>query len=167
MPGDDLALLRMPDIELLGIIRVICEAIDERTTGKKFDSQTKHVAGSQNCKTNKDQKVKLHEGNSNKDKTNTPDYLISSRIKIFYFNPSDNKEADKRASEAITNRIHNEFINLFSGTDCFKGKLSLQVEEGSHLYPAPPTGSGLCFTKATERRAGAATETKNHCPIRC
>ena len=39
MPVDDPALLGMPDIELLGIIRVMCETIDNKTTGKKFDVQ--------------------------------------------------------------------------------------------------------------------------------
>ena len=37
------------------------------------------------------------------------------------YNSSDNKEADKRVSEAIRNRICNEFNNLFSTIDCFRG----------------------------------------------
>ena len=39
---------------------------------------------------------------------------MQTKIKIpDYFNSSDNKEAGKRASEAITNRIHNELM-IFS-----------------------------------------------------
>ena len=49
-----------------------------------------------------------------------------------YFNSSDNKEEGKRTSEAITNRIHSEFSNLFSVVE------SLQVKEGSHSYGVPP-----------------------------
>ena len=30
-----------------------------------------------------------------------------------YFNSSDNKEADKRVSEAVTNKLQNEFNDLF------------------------------------------------------
>ena len=50
-----------------------------------------------------------------------PDYLNSSNVKTNmpnYYNSSDNKEADKRVGEAITNRICNEFSNLFSGIGC-------------------------------------------------
>ena len=44
--GNGPALLRMPDIELLSIIRVMCETTDNKTTGRKFDVQTTHVADS-------------------------------------------------------------------------------------------------------------------------
>ena len=39
------------------------------------------------------------------DKINMPDY----------FRPSANKAADKRASEVLTNKIHNEFSNVGVG----------------------------------------------------
>ena len=55
-----------------------------------------------------------------------------------YFNSSDNKEADKRAREAISNRIHKEVNNFFCGVGCFKGMFSLQVKEGSCPYQASP-----------------------------
>ena len=54
MQDDFPALLCMPDTELLGITRVMCETIGNKTTSKKLDLQAKHVVGSQNCKTNKD-----------------------------------------------------------------------------------------------------------------
>ena len=46
MPGNDPALLRMPDIEFLGIIRVMCKTLDNKTTQGKFEAQTRHVAES-------------------------------------------------------------------------------------------------------------------------
>ena len=55
-----------------------------------------------------------------------------------YFNSSDNKEVHERVSEAITNRMHKEFNDLFHGIGCFKGTFALQVKEGSHPYQAPP-----------------------------
>ena len=58
VPGDGPALLRMPDIELLDIQRVMCGTVDNKTNGRKFDSQTKHVADSQKCKTNRDPQAK-------------------------------------------------------------------------------------------------------------
>ena len=51
-----------------------------------------------------------------------------------YFHSSN--EAEKRATEAITNRIHKEFNYLFSGKGYIEGKFSLQVKEGSHPYLA-------------------------------
>ena len=59
VPGDGPVLLRMPDIELLSIIRVMCEAIDNKTTDRKFDVQTNHAADSHNCKTKRDSHAKL------------------------------------------------------------------------------------------------------------
>ena len=53
-----------------------------------------------------------------------------------YFNCNDNTEADKRASEAIINRVHNEFNDFISGIGCFKNTFFLQVKEGSHSYQA-------------------------------
>ena len=76
-----------------------------------------------------------------KEKTNMSSYIHSSSSKTNmpdHFNSSKNKEADKRASEAITNRIHNKFNDLFSNIVSFEGTFSLQVKEGSHPYQAPP-----------------------------
>ena len=39
MQDDGSALLRMPDIELLGIIRVMYETTAKKTTNRNFDSQ--------------------------------------------------------------------------------------------------------------------------------
>ena len=44
---------------------------------------------------------------------------------------------DKRASEALTNKIHYEFSDVFSGTGCFEGMFTLQGKDGSLLYQAP------------------------------
>ena len=82
MPGDGPGLLRMPDIVLLSITRVMCETIDNKTTGRKIDSQAKHVANSHDCKTNKDPQVKAYGGSTNKDKSNMPDYLIPAKSRL-------------------------------------------------------------------------------------
>ena len=54
------------------------------------------------------------------------------------FHSSDTKEADKRVGETNTNRIKNEFNDLFSSIGCFEGTFSLQVKEDSSLYQASP-----------------------------
>ena len=140
MPGDGPALLGVPDTEFLSIKRVMCKTVDNKTTSSKFYLQISHVPDSQNCKTNKDLQAKLDKDCKSKDKTNVSNYHNSSKSKTsmpYNLNSSDNKEADKRASDTITNRLHNEFNDLFSGIGCFKGMFSLQVKEGSHPDQAP------------------------------
>ena len=108
------------------------EKTEDKTTGRKFDIQTKHAEESQNCKTNSDPQVKPDADSISEDKTNIPNCLNCSSCKTDmsdYFYSCDNKEADKKASEAITKRIHKELNNLFSGIGCFKGIIFLQVKE--------------------------------------
>ena len=98
MPGDGPALLSRPDIELFSVIGVMCETIDNKTNERKFDTQTRHAADSQNCSTNRDSQTKLDVDNVSRDKTNTPGYPNISTNKILksdYFPSSDNKEAGK------------------------------------------------------------------------
>ena len=127
-------------MEFLNIIRVMCETMDNKTKDRKFYMQTRHVAGSQNCRTNRDLQTKLDPDYVSRDKTNISNYISFSANKthiLDYFHSSDNKEADKRARETITSRIDNAFNDLFSGIGCFEGT-SLQIKEGNCLYQAPP-----------------------------
>ena len=99
------------------------------------------------------------------DKTNTPDYLDSKTSKnnmLDYFNSSGNKEADKRVSEAITNRVHSESNDLFSGIGFFE-ETFLCVKEGSHLYQAPPRRITYVLQKPMKEELKAA----NYCYVRC
>ena len=134
VPGDGAALLRMSDIEFLGIIRVMCET-DNKAMDRKFVMKTRHAADSHNCKTKGD----LQEGKA-EDKTNIPDYLNSSTSKTHvtdYFNFSNNKETDKGVSEAI----------VFSGIGCFEGTFSLQIKRGHLSISAMTKKSRLCAAK--------------------
>ena len=40
VPGDRPVLLGMPDIEVLGILKIMCEVVKGPKVGRKFDSQT-------------------------------------------------------------------------------------------------------------------------------
>ena len=60
--------------------------------------------------------TKLDADNISGDKTHISDYPNSSANKTQmsdHFHSGNNKEAGKRVSETITNRIHNEFNDLF------------------------------------------------------
>ena len=54
-----------------------------------------------------------------------------------YFRCNTDREADKRASQLITQRIHNEYIDVLTGIGCFDGTFRWQVKEGSQVYQAP------------------------------
>ena len=141
VPGNDPALLGMQDIELFSRIGVMCEQIDSKMTDRKFDTHTRCAADSHNYKSNRCLQEKLDADNVNGDKTIIPNYLNSSTNRTHmpdYLYSSDNKEANKRLSETITNRIHNEFNDQFSSIGCFEGTFSLQIQEGSHQYQASP-----------------------------
>ena len=58
------ALLGMPDMELLGIIRVMCETIDNKTNDRKFYLQNRHTVVGQNWSTNRDLQTKLDADNA-------------------------------------------------------------------------------------------------------
>ena len=60
--------------------------------------------------------------------------------------------ADKRASEVLTNKIHNEFSDVFSVIGCFEGTFTLQTKEGHQLYLPPKNGS-ICFVGIPKGRA--------------
>ena len=110
------ALLRMPDIELLGVIRVMCETVGNKANNRKFYVHTRHAADSQNCSTNMGLQTKSDVDNARGDKTHILDYAGTNKTQMSeYFHSSDNTMADKRVSRAITNRMHNEFNDLFSG----------------------------------------------------
>ena len=115
--------------------------IDNKTTSRKWMIWNKPYSRQSKLQTNRDPQAKPDACSASEDKTNIPDYLNSSPSKTHitdYFNSCKNKEAVKRASEAISNRIQNEYNNLFSGTDCFEGTFSLQVKGGNYQYQAPP-----------------------------
>ena len=80
MPDNGPALLRMSDIELLGIIRDMFETIDRKTTDRKFDVQTRHTADDQSCKTNRDLKARPHV----ETKPTFPIILILAQTKSIY-----------------------------------------------------------------------------------
>ena len=57
---------------------------------------------------------------------------------INYFYSSRNIEADKRESDAMTQKIHSLYNDVFNGTGCFEGTFSLQLKPDSKPYLVPP-----------------------------
>ena len=89
----------MPDIELLSILRIMCDVIAEPHESQKLNSHTREVPNIPICRKNKAMwnetgRVSIHDC-----KINLPDY----------FRSITNKAEDKKASKVLTNKIHNEF----------------------------------------------------------
>ena len=55
---DTLALLGMPDIELLGILKIVCEAVGGQEEDRKCNSETIKMSSSASCKENTDWKIR-------------------------------------------------------------------------------------------------------------
>ena len=63
---------------------------------------------------------------------------IQSNKLINYFSSSQNTEADKRESGAMTQKIHNTYGDVFNGIGCFEGTFLLQLKPDSKPYQVPP-----------------------------
>ena len=62
-----------------------------------------------------------------------------------YVRSSMYKEADKRASQLVTQRIHNEFSDDFTGIGSFEGTFGFEVMKGSQSCQAPPQRIAYVF----------------------
>ena len=105
------ALLGMPDTAVLNILKLNIGLIQVEVMS---------------CKTNREQEAhKVVEGCTNintvgitKQKANSQN---QSNMLINYFYSSKYTEADKRESNAMTQKIHNVYSDIFTGIGCFKG----------------------------------------------
>ena len=95
-------LLGMSDIKLLNILKVMCEVIGDPHDGS-FDSKTVQASNSPGHRTNRVPKMKTDKVDTNDTNANIP----------YYFRSSTKRAADKRACEALTNKTHNEFSDVF------------------------------------------------------
>ena len=50
VPGDSPALLGMPNLELLGILKVMSNVVDDQHVDRKFDYQTMEPASALSCR---------------------------------------------------------------------------------------------------------------------
>ena len=82
-------------------------------TNRKFDSQAIQLSIGPSHNKNTDQKIKLNNADAFNANSNIPDY----------FRLSMNRAADKRASQVLTEKIHNEFSDFFHGWDILKTHL--------------------------------------------
>ena len=90
VPGDDPALQGMPEIELLDILKIICEVVGGQQGDGKFDFQTIQLVNAHSCKAYTDWEIKSDNAKVVEANSHMPDYYGSSM----------NITEDKRTSQA-------------------------------------------------------------------
>ena len=129
--GNGQALLGIPDTVAFNILNLNIDSI-----------QTELAS----CKTNRKQEAHtVAEGCTNRDtvgfikqEANGQNGQNQSNKLIYYFYSLQNTEADKRESNAMAQKTHNTFSDVFNGIGCFKGTFSLQLKPNSKPYQVPP-----------------------------
>ena len=93
----------MLDIEVLDILKIMCEVMEDLYESRKFDSQTIKASNGPSCKTNRAPQIKTDHMDVNDTNANMP----------HYFRSCVNRAADKRTRPVFTNKIHNKFSGFF------------------------------------------------------
>ena len=81
MPRDGPALLGMPDIELLGILKIMSEEEEGQQAARKFNSQTIKQPSAPSCTANIDRKIRSNNADVINVNTSMQDYFRSSSEK--------------------------------------------------------------------------------------
>ena len=66
---------------------------------------------------------------------------------INYFYSSNNIDADESKNKAMTQRIHEEYGEVFNSIGCFEGTFSLQLKPDSKPYQVPPRHEAYVLQK--------------------
>ena len=75
MSGDSSAQLGMPDIDLLNILKIMCEVGGDQQADRKFESQTIGSPNSPSYKANKGQQIKTDNIDVNDVNSNISDFF--------------------------------------------------------------------------------------------
>ena len=126
--GNGQALLGMPDMAVLNIINLNIDSIQKEIRECKTNSGQEMHADTEDC-TNKDAHSAV--------KQDSLGQQHQTNKLINYFYSSNNTDADKSKSAAITQRIHEMYGEVFNGIGCFKGTFSLQLKLDSKPYQVP------------------------------
>ena len=128
-PGNGQALLGMPDMVALKIINVNIDSIQKEIRDCKTNRGQETHANTEDCRNINAHSTAKQDGNGQQHQANK---LIN------YFYSSNNTDADKSRSKAMTHRIHEECGKVFNGIRCFKGTFSLQLKPDRKPYQVPP-----------------------------
>ena len=105
---------------MFGLLKIACKVLDQQQIGRTLYFQTRRTSSTQESRTNA---------------VNTGSVGITNKCTNMtgYSKSSTNRKADKEAKRIFTNKIHNDFIDIFTGIGCFDGTFEQQVRDGNHL----------------------------------
>ena len=96
------ALLGMPDIELLGMLMIMCEVVGGQQIHWKFNSRAMKLSSTLSCKANKHLEIR----------SDNADVVDPNPSMLDYFRSSVDRAADKKASWLLMQRNHTEFSDV-------------------------------------------------------
>ena len=124
VPGNGQALLGLPDTAVLNIINLNIDSIQKEIRECKTNRGQETHAEAEDCPNKYAQSVIKQDGNGQQHQTNK---LIN------YLYSSNNVDADKSKSKAMTQRINKEYDKVFNSIGCFEGTFSLQLKPDSTI----------------------------------
>ena len=96
------------------------------------------------------------------------DVINSNSNMSGYFRSSTNREADKKASQLIIQRIYNDFIDVFIFRNwVLQEYISIASERGHPAVPGLTYECSICTLGSTQGRAGMGTEAADHSTPGC
>ena len=113
-PGNGPVPFGMPDIEVLGILKITCEVISSHQTGSKFEYQILWPTGLPKYKTHTVEDHRTDNRDAKKGNVNILDCFRSSA----------NIRAEREASSIITQRFYNELSMFSQALDVLKAPSS-------------------------------------------
>ena len=118
----------MPDMVALNIIYLNIDCIQKEIRERKTNRGQEMHAYTEDCTKKAAYSIAKQDGNGQQHQANK---LIN------YFYSSNNTDADKSKSNAMTQRIHETYGEVFNSLGCFEGPLSLQLKPDSKPYQTP------------------------------
>ena len=114
---------------VLNIINLNIDSIQKEIRECKTNRGQERHADTEDCTNKGTQSTVKQDDNGQQHQT---DKLIN------YFYSSNKIDGDESKSKAMTQRMHEEYGEVFNGIGCFKGTLSLQLKLDSKPYQMAP-----------------------------
>ena len=79
-------------------------------------------------------------------------------MEVDYFIAGPEMEADKVASAKTTQKIQNDYSDVFTGLRCFKDTFFLQIKDGMKLYQTPTRHVAYSLWEPFRKKAMRGTD---------
>ena len=128
LQGDGSALLWMPDIELLGILKIMCEVVEDQQAYRKSDPQTMEPTGTLSCRANMDTILIASQ-------TVQISLMVTQTCQIIS-SPVQTKRQTRKQADYLNKKITAHLIMYPWELDVLKGHSNCRLEgAGAHTRP--------------------------------